>query len=80
MITETQFGNDTKVFVQTTPASTWTFNHAFNKKPLLDISINYGGVLQKAFPISITHTDDNHVTIVWSSAHTGVVVFASDTN
>jgi hypothetical protein len=64
-------------YEQTTPATTWSIYHAFDQKPLVDILVNDGGVLKKAFPLSMIHVDNNNIQITWTAARAGIVSFAS---
>jgi len=57
-------------------SATWTIVHDFGTKPLVDINVDLGGgVIDKAFPLAVYHTDDNTVVIQWSSPRTGYVTF-----
>lgn len=59
-------------YSQTVASTTWTIEHNFGFKPNVDVMINVnGGQLQKAFPLSITHSDDNTVIVTWTTAKTG---------
>jgi hypothetical protein len=58
-------------FTQSAPATTWTIYHAFGSKPLVELNVDDSGTVKKAYPLSIEHTDDNTVTVTWSTARTG---------
>ena len=77
MLTPSQGGVKFWQYEQTTPSATWNIYHAFGQKPLIDVNVWDGGVLKKAFPLSVAHVDDNNVTITWTSPRTGFVNFAS---
>lgn len=64
-------------YEQTTPSATWNIYHAFGAKPLVDINVIEGGQVQKAFPLSVVHVDDNNVTVTWSSPRVGYASLAS---
>ena len=65
-------------YQQTTPSSTWNIYHAFGVTPLVDVNAyDDHGVLQKAFPLSVTHVDVNNVTITWSSPRKGFASLAA---
>jgi len=56
---------------QTSAASTWTVTHDFGQDVSVEITAYDGGVLKRAFPVSIVVTNSNTLTIHWSSARTG---------
>lgn len=62
---------------QSVPSTTWTIFHGFGTKPLVDTNVLEEGVMQKAFPLSIVHTDENNVVIQWTVPRTGTVSLAS---
>jgi hypothetical protein len=64
-------------YTQSTPAATWNIYHAFGSKPMVDINVLHEGTIQKAFPLSIVHDDDNNLTITWSSPRTGYANLAA---
>jgi hypothetical protein len=64
-------------YTQSTPSTTWTIFHGFGAKPMVDTNVIDSGSVQKAFPISVTHVDDDNVTIVWSQPRTGYVSLAA---
>ena len=65
-------------YTQGTAASTWNIYHGFGVTPLVDINaFDDSGVLQKAYPMSVVHTDVNNVVITWSRPRKGYVTFAS---
>lgn len=63
---------------QSSPSATWNIYHGFNAMPMIDINVIEGGQVQKAFPLSIIHVDDNNVQITWSSPRIGYASFASN--
>ena len=77
MLTRTKNGLITYRHSQTQPSTTWSINHQLESKPQVDAILDINGVLEKAFPASVTHTDDNNVVITWSTARTGKVVLTS---
>lgn len=56
---------------QATAATTWNINHGLGAKPSVDVFFDMNGIVNKAFPLSIVHVDDNNVTITWSVARAG---------
>jgi hypothetical protein len=56
---------------QAAPATTWNINHGLGAKPSIDVFYDNNGIINKAFPLSIVHVDDNNVTITWSVARAG---------
>ena len=65
-------------YKQSAPSSTWSVFHGMGAHPLVEVNVYDNlGVLQKAFPLSIVHTDLNNVTITWSQSRTGIVSIAS---
>lgn len=68
----TQAGIKIWAYEQTAPASTWSINHGMGSNPMVEITAyDDSGVLQKSFPHSVTHVDDNNVTVQWSSPRRG---------
>lgn len=76
-ITATQGGIRVYRHVQSTPASVWTVYHALGTKPIVEIMVDDEGVLKKAWPLEMSHVDDNTVTVRWSTARTGQATFLS---
>lgn len=71
MFTRSKPGVRSVNFSQDVASTTWTIEHNFGFKPNVDVMIDVGGQLQKAFPLSITHSDDNTVIVTWTTARTG---------
>ena len=64
--------------VQSTPAITWTIVHNLGTKPLVELFVyDGGGNLQKAWPLTMEHVDDDTVTITWSQGRTGFATLAT---
>lgn len=59
---------------QSVASSTWTIVHNLGKKPIVDVVININGVNAVVNPISIIHTDDNTLTISFSSPRSGTAL------
>lgn len=64
-------------YIQSTPSTTWTINHNLGSKPMVDVLLEINGVMQKVYPLSITHTSDNTVVVTWSLARTGRAVLTT---
>jgi hypothetical protein len=77
MLTPTTGGVKFFQHTQSTPAVTWNVFHGFGSKPMVDVNVLDGGVVKKAFPLSIVHVDNDNVQITWSAARTGIVSLAS---
>lgn len=56
---------------QSTAMATWTVAHNFGQEVSVEITAYDGGVLKRAFPVSIIVTDSNTLTVHWSSARSG---------
>lgn len=57
---------------QTVSSSSWTITHGLNSSTVaVDVMIDDGGNLEKIIPANIVHTDDNNLTVTFSSAQTG---------
>lgn len=61
------------VHTQTSPASTWTITHNLGCKPQFDLVLEVNGQNLKAYPEGAVHTDDNTLTLTFSTNRTGVV-------
>lgn len=58
---------------QSSGSATWTITHNFGVSSVdVDVFIDFGGNLEKVLPLSVEHTDNNTVTVTFSSAQTGV--------
>jgi hypothetical protein len=78
MFTPTTGGIKFFQYDQVTPMSTWTIYHAFGCHPIIDINvIDANGKVQKAFPVSIEHVDNNTAIVRWSSPRAGFATLAS---
>ncbi len=44
---------------------------------MVDVLLEINGVMQKVYPLSITHTSDNTVVVTWSLARTGRAVLTT---
>lgn len=62
---------------QSSPSSVWNIYHGMGAHPLVETNVYVNGVLEKAFPVSIQHLDENNVRITWSSSRTGFATLAS---
>lgn len=57
---------------QTASSATWTISHNLNTDAVaVDVFINFGGNLEKVIPASVEATDNNTVTVTFSSARSG---------
>lgn len=65
------------VHTQSVPSTAWAIYHAFREQPSVDIAVNYQGGLEKAFPLAVTHVDEDNILITWSSEQTGAVMLSS---
>lgn len=63
---------------QTVASATWVITHNFGARPVTETIVYVSGVLQKAFPLWIDHTDENTVTISWSEPRTGFATLLGD--
>ena len=77
MLTPTQGGVQFYQHTQSTASSTWTINHNFGTIPLVDVNVWDGGILKKAFPQSVTHVNENSISITWSVPRTGYASVAA---
>lgn len=77
MATLSQGGIKFLEFSQEVPATTWEIYHGFGSKPLVDVNIIVNGTVQKAFPLSIIHIDDNNARVTWTVAQSGYASLAS---
>jgi len=77
MLTPTTGGVKFFQHTQSVAASTWNIFHGFGAKPMVDINVLDGGVVKKAFPLSVVHIDENNVQVTWSSARAGTASLAS---
>lgn len=59
-------------FPQTTPSDTWIIEHNFGLKPVVDVLCDVNGSLQKLYPLSVVHTDDNTLTVTFTTPFSGV--------
>lgn len=62
---------------QSVASNVWTIFHGFGTTPLVDTNVFEEGTSKKAYPLSVTHTDENNVVIVWSVPRVGHVSLAS---
>ena len=62
----------TYTHVQDTAASTWVVQHNMNTYPITDVYIMVGGEITKVYP-SVTFTDANTTTVVFTTSQTGFV-------
>jgi hypothetical protein len=62
---------------QSSPASIWNIFHGMGSHPLVETNVYVNGTLQKAFPVSIVHLDNNNVRITWSVDRAGFATLAS---
>lgn len=76
MLVRTKRGLTTYQHNQISASSTWSINHALGSKPTIDVMMEIDGVVEKVFPASVTHVDNNNVTITWSSPRTGYAVLS----
>jgi len=57
---------------QTVAASSWAISHNLNSDTVaVDVMIDNGGNLEKILPANVEHTDNNTLTVTFSSAQTG---------
>jgi hypothetical protein len=56
---------------QATEAMTWTINHNLGHHPTHDVSVLTGGVLEKIYPLRVTHVDDNTLMLEFSIPRSG---------
>lgn len=57
---------------QVSGSTTWTISHNLNSDAVaVDVFIDNGGNLEKIIPLSIEATDDNTITVTFSSSQTG---------
>lgn len=59
-------------FTQSTPSDTWVIAHGSGYFPVIDVSININGTLEKIIPKDIINIDVNTVHVVFSSPQTGM--------
>jgi hypothetical protein len=65
-------------YTQVSEAKVWNIFHGFGHYPAVDAKVyDDNGDLQKAFPLSVTHIDENNVQVTWSSNRKGYVSLAS---
>lgn len=66
------------LFTQASPLKVWNIYHAMGVNPLVEIqAYDDNGVLQKAYPQSVVHIDDNNVQVTWSSPRKGFASIAA---
>jgi hypothetical protein len=57
---------------QTIASTTWIINHSFGNKVVFDVIIpNNLGILEKVYPLTVVHLNDNTLVVSFSSPHTG---------
>jgi hypothetical protein len=57
---------------QSTPSTAWAIQHNMGSMPSVDTNVyDSYGVLQKAFPLSVTQIDANNILITWSTPFAG---------
>lgn len=57
---------------QAVSASTWTITHSLDVSEVaVDVMVDDGGELVKVFPTSVTHTDNDTLTVVFPSTQSG---------
>jgi len=57
---------------QTGASASWAISHNLNSDTVVvDVFIDNGGNLEKILPANVEHTDDNTLTVTFSSAQTG---------
>lgn len=60
-------------FTQGAASTTWTITHNLNvAETVNDVFVDVAGTLTKVLPLTVTHTNDNVLTITFSSAQDGV--------
>jgi hypothetical protein len=52
-------------------SDTWTIVHNLHGYPIVDVYVDYFGTPTKILPASVTYTDQNTVTLTFSSARSG---------
>lgn len=63
---------------QSSAQTTWTVSHNLNADIVISEVISFDGANQvKAFPATYNKTDNNTLTITWSSARTGSITVAA---
>lgn len=77
MLTPTKAGIRYFQHTQSVAADVWYIYHGFGAEPMVDVNVLDNGIVKKAFPLTVEHTDVNNVTITWSAPRTGYVSFAS---
>jgi hypothetical protein len=56
---------------QSTPATTWTITHNMGGPVVSDAMVTVNGVVVKILPSSVIYTDDNTLTLTFSTAVSG---------
>ena len=64
-------------YTQSSVATIWNIYHGMGAHPLVETNVYVNGALQKAFPVSIVHLDNNNVRITWSTDRSGYATLAS---
>lgn len=60
------------VYNQETPSDTWVISHNLNTNaPVVDCWVNDDGNLRKIFPLSVSVTSSNTVTVTFSTPYAG---------
>lgn len=60
-----------KTFVQASPSTTWTIDHAFIDTPRCDVLVTIDGALQKILPLSMVISSSTQVVISFSVPMSG---------
>lgn len=68
--------DDTYIHEQTTPSDTWVVQHNLNKPVVSDAFFEVNGLLAKVIPAAVEYTDDNTLTVKFSSNQVGKVKVA----
>lgn len=56
---------------QSTPATTWTITHNMGGPVISDVMTTINGTVVKVLPESVVHTDDNTLTVSFTTAIAG---------
>jgi hypothetical protein len=67
-------------FTQSDPAAVWTITHNLGGMPALDVTVDVNGQVQKILPLRVEATDNDTLTVHFSSPQTGTARLVIDTS
>jgi hypothetical protein len=56
---------------QASASATWTIVHKLHDYPIIDVFVNYNGEIHKIIPSQVTYTDEDTVTISFTTPYSG---------